>query len=171
MKTNDIVSQLFFPIINLLLQWFPSIQYSLNDRCFLIFLFIPSLLPNVQKFSTAIELVNIIPTYVGITAVKISNILSASYMTYKFVSSSYKVWNNCRFLYNTFPLQTLANKTLYNAPNAPIFFILFSTKFLFIFLMSRLICKKSVFLDKNSTFAQSNSVRAMLEAFSCFEFL
>ena len=42
--------------------------------------------------------------------------------------------------------------------------ILFSTKALLILLMSAFLCKKS-FVGKNSTFTQSNNVRAMLEIF------
>ena len=41
----------------------------------------------------------------------------------------------------------------------------FSTKVALILLMSALFCKKSAFFGKNSTFTQSNGVRAMLEIF------
>ena len=41
----------------------------------------------------------------------------------------------------------------------------FSTKVVLILLMSAFFCKKSAFFGKNSTFTQSNIVRAILEIF------
>ena len=79
------------------------LQYSLNDWCFLIFLFVPSLLPNAQKSPAAFELVNFFGAHVCITAVKTSNIFYLRLLWRKIL---FQVVTKCyRFLKNVLALQ------------------------------------------------------------------
>ena len=82
LQTNNVVSHSVSQYLLLSLFYFiSSFQYSLNDWCFLIFLFVPSLQSNAQKKSAAIEWVNFIWGHVCITAVKTSNINKISVNT------------------------------------------------------------------------------------------
>ena len=64
LQTNNVVTQSVFAITTLLLKRFLSFQYSLNDWCFLILLFVSLFLTNAQKNSSAIELMNFIQGHV-----------------------------------------------------------------------------------------------------------
>ena len=70
----------------------------MTDVIALIFFFIPSLQPNPQKSSVAIELLSFIQSHVCITMVKTSNVIYLcllSHRIYSYYSSMFQIVTKC----------------------------------------------------------------------------